>query len=353
MRIARLVGWGAVSLGLAFAVQGAVVAAPSSPQATSATHTIPGVVQSLSCPSPSVCFAISQQDKNTRWGITRVSGKGTVVETSLISQKRNAVAISCPSLAGCEVFGFALSNGKPVIFSVNKAGFPGKVHAVHQSGASSLNTIACRPTRTDCVLVGGLANVVDIVTVKGSTHRSHHLTLPSPMVNGVLINAVACPSSSFCEAVGLLRTSSGNEGFVLPIHSGVPGKWAAVKSAKGGLTSVACPSTGHCYATAEGKKRDFIESITKGKLHASALVRTGVRLKGIGCTSAHSCDAVGTYLAPHAKVGKGVILAVHSGKPAKPQLSSATESYTAIGGYKGGFLAAGLGTHYTSVVTAG
>jgi hypothetical protein len=345
MRIARLVGWAGLSLGLAFAVQGAVVAAPSS------THTVPGVVQSLSCPSPTICLAISQQAKDTRWGITRISNRGAVTETTLISQKRNAVSISCPSLAGCEVFGFALSNGKPVIFSVNKAGLPGKVHAVHQPGASSLNTIACHPTRTDCVLVGGLANVVDIVTVKGSTHRSHHLTLPSS-ISGVVINSVSCPSSSFCEAVGLLRTSSGNEGFVLPIHSGVAGTWAAVKSAKGGLTSVACPSAGHCYAAAEGKKRDFIESITKGKLRSSALLRTGIRLKAIACTAAHTCDAVGAYLAAHAKVGKGVIVAVHSGKPAKPQLSSATQSYTAIGGYKGGFLAAGLGAHFTTVITA-
>ena len=222
MRIARLVGWGAVSLGLAFAVQGAVVAAPSSPHAAPVTHTVQGVVQSISCPSPSVCYAITQEDKDTRWGITSLTGKGASAHTTLISQRRNAVAISCPTTVGCEVFGFSLVNGKPVIYSVSKSGAPGKLHPVHGSGAISLNTIACRPSRSACVLVGGLINVVNVVTVKGSKQSSHHLTLPKAEVKGVVINAVGCPTSSFCEAVGLVRTSGGNKGFVLPIHTASP-----------------------------------------------------------------------------------------------------------------------------------
>lgn len=354
MRIRHLLVWGASSVALVIAAQGAGAAtpatAPAGPPAAPVTHSVKGVVQSISCPSKSVCYALSQRASDSRWGVTRLEHKGAVARTALISRQRNAVAISCPSAAGCQVFGIDLLNGKPVIYPVGKGGQPGIKHVLHAPGSAFVNTIGCRPSRTHCVLVGGVKNVVDIVSATGAKSTAHHVTLPSS-VKGVVITGLSCPSASFCEAVGLVHTSKGNQGLLLPIHHGIGGGWTMLGSAAGGFTAVACPSAGHCYATGVGKKQDFIETVRNVTYSQSMALPLGVRLRGIACTSAQGCYAVGAY-APANSASRGVIVVVHNGTPSKPQITSVTTGYTAIGGYKGGFLAVGPGPHGTSVISA-
>jgi hypothetical protein len=354
MRIRHLLVWGASSVALVIAAQGAGAAAPAAapagPPAAPATHSVARVVQSISCPSKSVCYTLSQHVNNSRWAVTRLEHKGASAHTKLISHQRNAVAISCPSAIGCEVFGIDLLNGKPAIYPVSKGGTPGDKHVLHAPGAIDVNTIGCRPSRKHCVLVGGLGHVVDIVTASGAKSTSHHVTLPSS-VKSVVITSLSCPSASFCEAVGWVRTSRGIEGLLLPIHHGVGGGWAMLGSAAGGFSAVACPSAAHCYATGVGKKQDFIETVSKITYSQSISLPVGVRLKGIACISARGCYAVGAYTAAES-ASRGVIVAVHSGAPGKPQITSVTTGYTAIGGYQGGFLAVGIGPHGTTVISA-
>jgi hypothetical protein len=352
MRIRRLSLLGVAALAVLAGVPGgATAAARTAPPSALVSHTVAGLVQDVSCPSASVCYALTHVDKQTRWGVTRIEDRGASVHTTLISAKRNAVAISCPSTAGCEVFGFSLSNAKPLIYPVSKAGVPGNARVVTGSRPGSLNAIACSPTRADCTLVGAVANVVNIVTVKGPKITTRHVTLPKSTVAGAIITDLSCPSSTFCEAVGMLFTHGGKKvGFVLPIHHGVGGNWTSVANATGGFSSVACPSTGHCYAVGNTASRYIVESMIDGTF-AHTLAKAGVVLREIACTSSHSCDAVGSYK-PKTAGGRGLILAVDGGTPGKATLTSMTHEYSTIAGYKGGFLAAGPATAADSLITS-
>jgi hypothetical protein len=103
-------------------------------------------------------------------------------------------------------------------------------------------------------------------------------------------NALACPSSGACVAVG---QSQKNSGIIVPVRRGVPGRPAAVRGSFS-LGGVACPRANFCIAVGQGLPLTtaVVVPIRRGKPGRPRHVPRTL-LYGIGCGSSSSCWATG------------------------------------------------------------
>jgi hypothetical protein len=146
------------------------------------------------------------------------------------------------------------------------------------SGTMDLYGVAC-PSATYCEAVGwNSSDEGVIVPITSGTPGSAVVVTGTEFLDGI-----ACPSATTCEAVG--QNSSG-EGVIVPITSGTPGS-AQVVSDTIGLTGVACPSATTCEAVSNGA----IVPITNGTPGSAQVVSEA--LDGVACPSATTCEAGG------------------------------------------------------------
>jgi hypothetical protein len=124
--------------------------------------------------------------------------------------------------------------------------------------APSLNSVAC-PTPSFCVAVGdynsssGTSGL--IVTGSGTSWTATEAPLPAGNAGSVQISAISCPSVALCVATGYYADSSG--GFQGLILTGSGTSWTAAKAPlpagatrnpQASLQAVACPSSSSCVA---------------------------------------------------------------------------------------------------------
>ncbi len=104
------------------------------------------------------------------------------------------------------------------------------------------------------------------------------------------LNAVACPSSGACVAVG---QSQKNMGIVVPVRRGVPGRPVAVRGTFS-LGGVACPRAKFCVGVGQGLPLTtaVVVPITRGRPGRPRTIPRTL-LYGIGCGSSNSCWATG------------------------------------------------------------
>jgi len=175
---------------------------------------------------------------------------------------------------------------------------------------SSLNGVACLTTN-DCMAVGESLSGVNAKT-------GHSLTLterwdgtrwsiiagPSPAIDG-LLNAIACPTPSFCVAVGGRVDAGVPAGPLVERWNGT--KWSTVSSGiniplTAVLRAVSCRTSRDCVAVGDfyefeggphtlidhwdGRHWSIVASPTPRPNHGSALL-------GVSCTTGTACVAVG------------------------------------------------------------
>ncbi len=127
-----------------------------------------------------------------------------------------------------------------------------------------------------------------------------------------LLEGVACPSATTCVAVGynsLPITSGGPstpEGVVVPITKGVPGTPQMVPGTFI-LSGVACSSATTCEAVGSN---GVVVPITNGTPGTAKTVPGAGFLDGVACPSATTCEAV----------GGNVVVTITNGAPNTPQV---------------------------------
>jgi hypothetical protein len=312
------------------------------PAAAPITHAIPGRVRALSCASSAVCFAVALADNATRWGVIRITDHGAHSHPSLAKKNLTLVAISCPSLAGCDVLAENSKTQVSVVLPVTRHGVIGKPLRLGPTSKDALSAIACYPTRASCTLVGAQGDVIDVVTVDHTTITRKTLTLPANAQSGS-IAAVACPTTQ-CYAVGSVSVHDKVQGLVVPILNGVPGNAVDVPSASNlGMLGIACISASRCFAVGDGS-HGVIYALTNATVTHSTGLAKSVLLFGIACQAAHSCDAVGS-----AHIRHGVVIPISYGRRGPLQVTSVTTAYGSeagaadpIAGFAGGIEIAGV-----------
>ena len=260
----------------------------------------------VSCPAPGTCTGVGTIDRGTgtltlaaRWQASRLRTEAT--PNPLLSALVRLTAVSCPTASVCTAVGYlgnAATHRQPV--AIREAGGrwsaespptpPGAIN-------SELDAVSC-PTTTACTAVGvaqleksnvSLAEVWD-----GTTWTI--TSLPSVPAGNPALAAVSCTAANACTAVGGqggggTDTSSGR---TLAEHWN-GNRWAVQSTpAPGGLHGVACTSTSACVAVGwyEG---------TTGQDTLLVLLWNGATwnestISGIGSQPAVSCPAANACL---------------------------------------------------------
>ena len=247
-------------------------------------------------------------------------------------------AVACPTVTTCVAVGLTANaavglaqsagnvDGAVVVTITN--GVAGPVELL--SEASELYAIAC-PTTTLCEAVGtrsegsylsyidGPPGLVATIT-PGASHQVQSLT--STGSGGLL--SVACPTAARCEAV--------NTSQLVTIDDGVasPPQWLDFP-----VTAVACASVANCEAvgstttyssTAAPTSRIGVVPITNGVAGTPVVVSGSLTISGLTCPSASTCQAVGSYYygVDSPKLGpgeRGVVLPIVNGIPGEAKLT--------------------------------
>jgi hypothetical protein len=315
-----------------------------------------------SCASADDCVAVGAQggDLADAFGIPTpvfavesdgVWGAPTpVVISGLVTGE--LLSVSCPSSASCVAVGyyttsagqFALIVPISVSGSVGSAGAP--VSLSMPSGAAAnpqaeLAGVSC--AAGNCTAVGSYSDtghaqhaIVAVEngdgtwTVKGPVAAPGATATAPAAASGIRLNAVSCPSTGACEAVGTYDDSSSNAyPWAVAVTGGVAGQAEPVampsdfvagttSAALDGLVlnalgSISCPSAGVCTAAgsysygADDEDSPVVVPITNGSPGtALTLTSTGPAIAGLSltlvsgifCSDASDCSVSGSSVLP-------------------------------------------------------
>jgi hypothetical protein len=269
--VARLAGASALAVTLACLAAPAASAAPgrpahqpgSSPAATGAAWAVQptpnplipqGLLNAVSCISPSACIAVGQRR----------------------------------DIAGVEVTLAESWNG--AAWSVQRTPNP-------PGGSSSALTGVSCTSATFCIAVGQATSVTSSSPLAEVWNGTTWSIQQTPSVTDAQFNAVSCTSPSACTLAG--RYYNGTSGQALAERwNGT--SWSVQATAPGlsagDFTAVSCASATACTAVGN---RDFSTPLaeawngTAWSVHRTPVLRFGGQLSGVSCTSASACTSVG------------------------------------------------------------
>lgn len=317
------------------------------------------IVTSVACPSYGKCVAAGIDDTTSaqegavvavengagQWGqpiaaplpSNSASNAGPVFTSVACSSATACVAVGSyttsangdqPLAVPFTVSGSTVSYGTP-----QEVALPG--NALMSSGQGAfLAGVSC--TVGGCTAVGTYkttGNVWTAITATpsaGGAWTSTAVSAPPGATNDILLNAISCPSSGACEAVGNYGDSSGNlQEWAVQVVNGVAGAAQAVTFAgsgtltasspspsgglnlRSGLTAVSCPSAGVCTAvgTIPGSSGGsstplplpVVLPISGGAPGPSSTFNNDglpalADAEGISCSDATDCTAVGVRI---------------------------------------------------------
>jgi hypothetical protein len=271
-------------------------------------------LRGVSCASARACTAVgeyisgstyvplAERWNGTRWSIQHTSNPAGGSSTFLDG-------VSCPSTSACTAVGQYNNGTTDVMLAERWNGTRWSIqHTPNPVGGSSilLYGVSCPSTRA-CTAVGQYNNGAEEVTLaerwNGATWSIQHTANPTGGSSNIL-DGVSCPSTSACTAVGAYSNGT---------ISGVPlaERWNGTRwsiqhtpSPTGGsgiLDAVSCPSTGDCTAvghypgganevTLAERWNGTSWSIQRTPNPAGASTN---QLFGVGCASTGACTAVG------------------------------------------------------------
>ncbi len=273
----------------------------------------------VACPSSTDCEAVGDYYNSSGVQVTLAEGwNGTTWALQTIPNPTGATnsslsGVACSSSTECEAVGGYTNNaGVGVTLAEGWNGTRWALQTTpNPTGATdtSLSAVACLSS-TECEAVGGYTNSAGVgVTLTEAWNGTKWAPQASPNPTGAggsSLSAVACPSSTDCEAVGSYENSSGDYATLAEGWNGTTWALQASRNPTGAtfsfLYGVACLSSTDCEAVGEAYTNSSGQVTlaerwngTKWALQAVAAGGGAGGLNGVACSSSTECEAVGSY----------------------------------------------------------
>jgi hypothetical protein len=283
--------------------------AQSAPDLTGAEYHLDGV----SCASASICLAVGRDQMKAKGLIERWNGSEWNVQFKLKGSGGYPADVSCPSTTLCLAAGSIEGGGPSAWKFKEEAGSWSQASETPPtpSGGSKavLQSISCSST-TACTAVGTYyAESTYKLLVERWNGTSWSLqTAPNPSEASSFAElGVSCPSATSCLIAGNYLKGTTTLSFA---ESWNGSSWSALSAQNPGFASrlkdISCTSSSACtavgvYQEAKGQAEKPLAESWNGSAWSvqsvpSPAEATGsVGLKGISCTSASACTAVGNF----------------------------------------------------------
>lgn len=259
-------------------------------------------VEAVACPSSSMCIAGGQGAVALR----TTNGGRTWVGEMLPSGVTEITGVACPSKSVCEAIGHdsATSGATAALLRTTDGGvswvsekLPAGMGGTVTGSVTStvLNAIAC-PSKSICEAVGGFGNSSGEVVVALRTTDGGRSWVRRTIPGNGTVSAVACPSASTCEA--LFRVNGpGTEVVLRTTNGGKSWSRKTVLTGNVGLEVIACPSTSTCMAGGDVYPAAVVLRTTNGgKSWAQETLESQsfAYVDALACRSTSVCEAL-TY----------------------------------------------------------
>jgi hypothetical protein len=221
---------------------------------------------SISCTSTSFCAAVDFAGYALAF-----NGSTWTPRTQIDSTGNGMDAVGCASASFC-VAGDVGGNG----FVYNGSTWSGPITVNNTSNHEEIGDIAC-PSTSFCVAVGERGSV------ETSTNGGNTWTNPPQIIASDNLTSVSCPSTTFCVAVD-------NDGNAYTYNAGTWSVADPIDTTSASLDSVSCPSSSFCAAI-DGFENVFM--FNGSTWTAAHQLETGASLHpGVACASSSFCAAV-------------------------------------------------------------
>jgi hypothetical protein len=265
------------------------------PAAATPTWSLPGVVDpngafltAVSCPSTSLCVAVGDLgtvmiSRNPAADAPTWSAPVTIDPVPDATPPNGLNSLSCPSTSLC----VAVNNVGDAIVSTNPAAdTPVWTRTPAHIAAHGLNSVSCASTAL-CVAVDNQGGLVITTNPTAATPTWKPYVDVDVDAAGHVLNGISCPSTTLCVAVddaGNVLTST-NPTAVTP-------SWSVTQASTDALRAVSCPSSALCVAV--GNVGNLVVSTAPA---ASAWVQkggigAGNHLVALACPTAALCIAL-------------------------------------------------------------
>ena len=238
-------------------------------------------------------------------------------------------AVSCPSTAFCAAVGGEEPTGG--VFDALAEIFKGQawfITSTPNASNSNLDAVSCTGAKA-CTAVGDVSTGGGTLSTLAERWDGTNWTVQStPSPAGAVhsfLTAVSCPSAKSCIAVGFFTNGSGNQ---TPFAEHWNGTNWTIKTTPSPpvdpatqLNSVSCTSATSCEAVGTSTTQTWAE-VWNGTNWAMQSIPSpaggsDVRLRGVSCTASNACTGVGAYfngtkLVPLAERWKGSAWAVQA-----------------------------------------
>ena len=271
-------------------------------------------LRSVSCPSPTSCFAIggNQSGSTQQTLIEHFDGSTWAVQASANpagTTAKNLRGIACPSTTSCFTVGSLDAASSSTPFGEHWDGaawslvtFPIPAGATR----TKLNGVRC-PTALSCFAVGSAQSGSTQSTLIERWNSTAWSIMASPNAAGVpssVLLGLACPSATSCVAVGETNPFAGIQHAGNTLVERMSGTtWSVVTSPNpepdrgSSLAAIACPAATHCFATGtqylEGETLVEEWNGSSWVLDAPPGGSSQSELTGVTCPVPTSCFAVG------------------------------------------------------------
>ena len=301
-----------------------------------ANHSLSGHETAVSCLTASRCAAVGSR-----------GGRGVVVTLANGAQSHAAVlhgaavidSVSCPSRSGCWAIGRPHHGGGAYLVKISSAGRPAAERTVPVPAGMTLGPISCA-SMTSCEVAGVIPGYVEIGTWNGTRLHLYRVSVPRAQVS---MEGLSCWHSD-CAAVGSSQLGRANSNWILTTTGGKPGTLNADSGYA--LTSISCVSATTCYAAGAA----VLVTVTGGVAADPQPVAGDWDGTAIACTGA-GCEAAGgeEFGAAYADV----LVSLTGGTAGSPVIVRVGQGYSGIAARGTGFIAIGAGSNSRSEDTVG
>ena len=211
-----------------------------------------GFLSAVSCTSPSNCVAIGQYSDGSE--LTEVwNGPNGAIEPPVAHAVLNSIScVSASSPPTCFAVGLNTSSKLPMA-EMWKGGWSEQAEPPITGYYSSLNAISC-PATNDCTAVGEYDQIAESEGGDLVEHWNGLTWTVTDLNRRFLLTNVSCSSSTYCSAIGL-DTNVGPESGTTPLYEFDGHSWSDDQNPTygigPGLTGISCNAPGHCTAVGQ------------------------------------------------------------------------------------------------------